>query len=58
MGRLVINRRVDETVYVGDTISVTVAEIQRGQVKLVIEAPATIPILREEIALEAERKRK
>ncbi len=46
---LVLTRRVGETIRIGDEISVRVIEIQRGQVRVAIDAPRSIPIHREEI---------
>lgn len=46
---LVLGRKVDEVVRIGDDISVRVVAIQGDQVKLGIDAPAIIPVHREEI---------
>ena len=46
---LVLTRRSDEAIRVGDDIKITVVEIKGGQVRLGIEAPAAVPIYREEI---------
>lgn len=48
---LVIARRVDESIAIGDTISVTVLGIEGDRVKLGITAPRDILILREEVFL-------
>ncbi len=54
---LILTRRVEETVFIGDAITVTVLGIKGNQVKLGIEAPKHIPVHREEVAerIEAER---
>jgi carbon storage regulator len=49
MGMLVLKRRVNERVMIGDDVVVTVCEVGRGQVKIGFEAPATIRIDREEV---------
>lgn len=47
---LVITRKVDEGIQVGDNIRITVVEIKGHSVKLGIEAPRDVPIHRDEIA--------
>lgn len=47
---LVLSRKVGEKIYIGETIVVTVAEIDRGKVKIGIEAPHDVPIWRGELA--------
>lgn len=47
---LVIRRKRDQVIRIGDSIEVTVLEIENGQVKLGISAPREIPVFREEIA--------
>jgi len=45
---LVLSRKLDEEIYIGD-ICVKVVEINRGAVKLGIEAPKEMQILRGEL---------
>ncbi len=47
---LVIRRKREQVIRIGDSIEVTVLEIENGQVKLGISAPREIPVFREEIA--------
>lgn len=47
---LVIRRKRDQVIRIGDSIEVTVLEIENGQVKIGISAPREIPVFREEIA--------
>ena len=49
MGRLVITRKTLQSFKIGDEVLVTVMEIGRGQVKISINAPREIPILRSEL---------
>ena len=46
---LVLTRRVDETLMVGDEVTVTVLGVKRNQVRIGINAPKEVGIHREEI---------
>jgi carbon storage regulator CsrA len=46
---LVIARKIGQTIRIGDEIEVTVSAIRGDQVRLAIQAPREIPILRTEI---------
>jgi carbon storage regulator len=46
---LVLSRRVDESIAVGDTIVITILAIEGDRVKLGITAPRDIPIRRQEV---------
>lgn len=46
---LKLTRRIGETVFIGDDISVTVVEIRSGRVKLDFKAPFEMLILRGEL---------
>ena len=48
---LVLTRRINETINVGDNIKFTVLGIKGGQVKIGIDAPKEMPVNREEIHL-------
>jgi carbon storage regulator len=50
---LVIRRRAGEAVLIGDTVEITIVDVTASRVKLGIEAPVDIPILRKEIQLAA-----
>lgn len=47
---LVLTRKRDQKILIGDGITITILGIQTNQVRIGIEAPATVPILREELA--------
>ena len=44
---LVLARKLHETIAIGDNVKVSVVEIGRNQIKLGIEAPKNIPIMRD-----------
>jgi len=46
---LVLTRRKDESIHIGDDVVVNVAEIRKGQVKLSIDAPRHVPVYRSEL---------
>ncbi len=48
---LVLSRKPGEKILIGDNISVTVVRIAPGVVRIGIEAPDGLPILREELTL-------
>jgi carbon storage regulator len=49
---LVVSRKPGERILVGDKIAITVVKITGGAVRLGIEAPAELAVMREELALE------
>ncbi|MGR9048801.1 carbon storage regulator CsrA [Halobacillus faecis] len=53
---LVLNRKKGETVRVGDDITITVVEVEGGQVKLGIEAPKSVGIHRQEVYVAIEKE--
>jgi carbon storage regulator len=46
---LVLTRKLGESVYINDTIKVTVVDIGGGKIRLGFEAPADVRIMRSEI---------
>jgi carbon storage regulator len=55
---LVLTRRVGETIRIGDDVSICILEIQRGQVRVAIDAPRQIPVHREEVYLAVQEENK
>ena len=52
---LVLSRKVGERILIGDRISVTVVKVGHGGVRIGIEAPTEMAVVREELAKELER---
>jgi len=46
---LVLTRKIDQTINIGEDIKIKIVEIGNGFVKLGIEAPRELPIYREEL---------
>jgi len=46
---LVLSRKVDERILIGDSVRLTVVSIRGNQVRIGFEAPADVPIFREEL---------
>ena len=46
---LVLSRKVGQRILIGDNISVTVVRVAQGGVRIGIEAPPELPIVREEL---------
>jgi len=46
---LVISRKPSQRIFIGKDICITVVEINRGKIRLGIEAPREVEIVREEI---------
>jgi len=46
---LVLARKLDESIVIGDDISIKVIAVEKGVVKLGIEAPSDISIVRSEL---------
>lgn len=46
---LVLSRKKDEKIVIGDSITLMVIEIRGDKVRLGIEAPADIPVHRQEV---------
>jgi carbon storage regulator len=55
---LVLTRKLTEKLYIGADICITVVRLDSGQVRLGIEAPREIPVLRAELVPGATRRAK
>lgn len=56
---LVLTRKRDESIIIGDDIKITVVDVRGDQVKIGIDAPKAIPVHREEVYkdIQAETRR-
>ena len=52
---LILSRKADESIIIGDNIEIKVISIEKGMVKLGIDAPNDISILRSELIKEVEK---
>jgi carbon storage regulator len=52
---LVLSRKRDERIVIGDNIVITVVDVRGDKVRLGIEAPAEVPVHRQEV-IEAMRR--
>ncbi|MBE6909719.1 MAG: carbon storage regulator [Ruminococcaceae bacterium] len=54
---LILRRRAGETLLIGDDVKITVMDVYEGGVRLAIDAPKSIPVLRSELlqAVDANR---
>lgn len=46
---LVLSRKLGERIYVGEDIIITIVDVDRGKVRVGIQAPRDVPIYREEL---------
>lgn len=56
---LILSRRVNEKIVIGDEIVLSIVEVRGDQVKIGIEAPRSVKVFREEvfIAIQAENRK-
>ena len=52
---LVLSRKINQSIMIGDDVRVVIVAVDRDQVKLGIEAPRTVPVHRSEVYEEIRR---
>lgn len=52
---LVLSRKANESIHIGNDITVTVVQVAGNRVRLAIDAPPHVRILRSELELEVDR---
>lgn len=55
---LVLSRRRDETIMIGDNVEITVVDIRGDKVRLGIKAPIDVPVHRREVYEAIQREQK
>jgi carbon storage regulator len=53
---LILTRRVGDSLKIGDDVSITILRVKGDQVRLGIDAPDTVSVLREEVLERLERE--
>lgn len=51
---LVLSRKVGERIWIGDAVAITIVKITGGVVRIGIDAPENLPVLREELKQNAQ----
>lgn len=46
---LVLSRKLGEKICIGENICITVVDVERGKIRLGIDAPRNVPIYRQEL---------
>lgn len=54
---LILQRKEGESLFIGDEIEVTVLGVESGRVRLAIQAPRSVTILRSELKVAAQANR-
>jgi carbon storage regulator len=54
---LVLSRKVGERILIGDDITVTIVRIAGGGVRVGIEAPPELPVIRHELKEQVDRRK-
>jgi carbon storage regulator len=55
---LILSRKINEKIMIGDDISISIIEIRGDQVRIGVDAPKTVKVFRQEVfdAIRAENK--
>ena len=55
---LILSRKIDEKIKIGDNITITLIDVHRDQVKIGVEAPKNVKVFRQEVfdAIQNENK--
>jgi carbon storage regulator len=55
---LVLSRKINQSIMIGDDVRIVIVAVDRDQVKLGIEAPRSVPVHRSEIYEEIQKTNK
>ena len=53
---LILSRKIDQKIRIGDDISLTIIEIRGDQVKIGVEAPKNVKVFRQEVFDEIQKE--
>lgn len=54
---LILQRKEGESLLIGDNVEISVLSVEAGRVRLAIQAPRSVPILRSELKVAAQANR-
>ena len=54
---LILQRKAGESLLIGDNVEISVLSVEAGRVRLAIQAPRSVPILRSELKVAAQTNR-
>ena len=54
---LILQRKEGESLLIGDNVEISVLSVEAGRVRLAIQAPRSVPILRSELKVAAQTNR-
>lgn len=46
---LVLSRKLNESILIGENITITIVDIRKGSIRLGIAAPREVPVVRDEL---------
>jgi carbon storage regulator len=55
---LILSRKVDEQIKIGENITITIIEVRGDQVKVGVEAPKSVKVFRQEVYNEIQKENK
>ena len=55
---LILSRKVDQKIRIGDEITLTISEVRGDQVKIGVEAPKNVKVFRQEVFDEIQNENK
>ena len=55
---LILSRKIDQKIRIGDDISLTIIEVRGDQVKIGVEAPKNVKVFRQEVFEEIQSENK
>lgn len=55
---LILSRKIDQKIRIGDDIVITLIDVKGDQVKIGVEAPSNVKVYRQEVLKQSSRKTK